>query len=258
MSGLGPGRRSSRREHCPVCDKPDGCWIFDDGYVLCLRVESERQTQSGWHIHWTGLGEQPGGDWRDRVRVFNAAPPPMPDGQLCDRAYRALLARCPLSEAHRDDLRRRGMRDAEIERNGYGSLPADGRDDLAAAVIAEVSVDVLGQVPGFHLRDGVPTLRGLPGLLIPVQDVDGAIQRLRVSPDDPAKRAEGKYRWISSSDLDRGIGSGAVRPRRRDRRRDQGGHRRATDRYAIYFHAWRRRDRRAGEDPARRARARRD
>ncbi len=210
MSTLGPHRKSSKREHCPICDKPDGCLMFEDGWVACRVFESDRQTESGWFLHWNGPGDLPGHDWRNQAPHYEAPRPPDPivNEELSSRAYQALLARCPLSDEHRAGLRRRGMSDVEIDRDGYGSLPEGGRTELAAAVIADVGGDILGAVPGFHLHQGAPTLRGLAGLLIPVRDSLGRVRRLRLSPDDPVKRAEGKYRWISSSDLPGGIGSG--------------------------------------------------
>lgn len=184
--------------------------MFEDGWVACRVVESDRQTDSGWFLHWNGDGDQPGHDWRNQAPRYEAPRPPDPvvDEALSSRTYQALLTRCPLTDEHRQGLRHRGMTDAEIDHDGYGSLPELGRAELTAAIMADIGADITGAVPGFYLYQDTPTLRGLAGLLIPVRDSLGRVRRLRLSPDDPVKRAEGKYRWISSSNLPGGIGSG--------------------------------------------------
>lgn len=204
---LGPHDRHSRRHPCPVCGKPEGCITFRDGMTLCFRIESPHRTDTGWYAHWPEGNETRAADWRDRLPPTPPAPPI--DHVLCDRAYRSLLRLCPLSAEHRTQLHVRGMDDGEIGRRGYGSLPRDGRDELAAAIVAECGEAVVGGVPGFWIRFGAPTFAGEPGLLVPVRDLDGRVVRLQVRVDDPAKQADGKYRWASSLDHDGGIGSGA-------------------------------------------------
>ncbi len=60
--------RHTRAHPCPICGKPDWCRSFDDGYVECMRVESNRPTRNQGYLHWGGPGDPPGGDWRGSRR----------------------------------------------------------------------------------------------------------------------------------------------------------------------------------------------
>lgn len=208
MSNLGPHRRSSKREHCPICDKPDGCIIFNDGRgVACLRIESDHQTPGGWFYH--RLGNQTD-DWRDHLSNFQAMPSaPVIDAGLCDRTYRAFLNHCPLTDAHRDDLHRRGIPDDEIQRGGYGSMPEkDRRVDIVRSLMTEIGLDFVGHVPGFYYTQAGYSIAGERGLIIPVRDAKQRIERLHIRVDNPKLQGRGKYRWVSSLDLKNGVGSG--------------------------------------------------
>jgi hypothetical protein len=183
-----------------VCgDTTSYCLTFVDGATICGHTPNDHPAGLGF-MHW------PQGrpvDWREHLARI---PPPPPrrvvDATLADRAYRALLARCPLSAKHRADLRARGLTDDQIVRHGYGTGPADAasRHAVAAAVAAELGHDLAGAVPGF-IRDtaGRRTLVcGDADLLIPVRDVPGRVAGIRPRPDDPGEG--GKYRWLSAGD----------------------------------------------------------
>ena len=198
----------TRRDPCPVCGG-DNCWTFDDGATLCLRRESGRRTKSG--IGWLHGGD-PAGDWRDRLPPPAPArpEPPPPDPALVDEGLRAILAACPLAAPHRDELRRRGLADAEIDTLPVGSLPADGpaRDAAAAAAVAALGEAAFGNVPGLYRDRGRPRIWAHAGLLVGVARGD-LLVGLVVRPDDEAARAAGKYRQVSSKDRDGGCASGA-------------------------------------------------
>jgi hypothetical protein len=124
------------------------------------------------------------------------------DGALADRAYRAVLDRCPLADAHRTALQKRGLTDEQIQRHGYGTTPAtpSARRGLAAAVSAEVAHALAGAVPGF-VRDeqGILDLAcGQGELMLASRAVDGRINGLRRRLDAP--QDGGKYRWLSAGD----------------------------------------------------------
>jgi hypothetical protein len=107
-------------------------------------------------------------------------PPQTADGDCCHRAYAALLQQLPLSEDHRQDLRRRGLPDAEIDRRGYGTLRNVDRGCAARAVHQLLGDAVLG-VPGFVRGTYGVTLQGeATGLLIPVRDLQGRIQAIKI------------------------------------------------------------------------------
>lgn len=43
--------RVSKSHPCPVCKKPDWCRVFADGWVECMRVQSDRPAKSGGWMH---------------------------------------------------------------------------------------------------------------------------------------------------------------------------------------------------------------
>jgi Domain of unknown function (DUF3854) len=192
------GTRTSRRLPCPVCDRTHGCLLYPDGGVQCHHVESDRLTNGGWY-HAPRVGaNQPR---PEPARAPRPAPRRDADPDTCDRAYRALLVAAGLSQTHRANLRDRGMSDAVIDDGLYATLPADdARGALVAAAAAVVSGSLVGSVPGFVRHRGQVRLVGVPGLLVPVQDMDGRVVGLRVRPDE--RGDGGKYRWISDTSAD--------------------------------------------------------
>jgi len=125
---------------------------------------------------------------------------PAVDVDACDRAYRAILAACPLSTAHREAMLARGMTATEIEADGYGTLPRGGREDLGALAAAAAGEAAAGRVPGLVPNDrGRIIVVGSAGMLVPVRDVVGRVVGLRIRVDFNTKN---KYRWLSSSEND--------------------------------------------------------
>lgn len=196
-------REVSRASPCPICGKPDWCSISSDGqWVVCRRVDSG----AGHHRI-----DKSGADyWLYRLGAGLAvlpSPPEPPDGAadraddaVLHRVYTDLLLLLALSPQHRDNLRRRGLSDAEIEARQYRTLPAGGRAELAKR-LAEKYGDLLLRVPGFYVReDGEMrswALAGAVGILIPVRNAAGYIVGLKVRADAPADGP--RYTWISSS-----------------------------------------------------------
>src|SRR6516164_9771720 len=130
----GKWQRVSAKYPCPICGKPKWCSVSADGRLAaCRRIEQgayrTRQDKDGalYYLHRLTGTESP------------AAPPPLSAGPGPARAdpdtlhavYLALLARLSLSAAHRANLQRRGLPDAEIDTRGYRTLPMQGRAQLA-------------------------------------------------------------------------------------------------------------------------------
>jgi hypothetical protein len=194
---LGPHTKHSRSNPCPVCGGTTSyCLTFLDGGTICGHEPSDRPAGLGY-MHW------PNGrpaNWQDRLaQLPPPAPRPVVDATLADRANQALLARLTLSEAHRDDLYRRGLNDEQIARHGYVTAPVGdaAREMLAAAVEREVGTALAGAVPGFvRPKHGRLTLALEDAeLLIPVRDVAGCIAGIRRRPDNPGEGR--KYLWNS-------------------------------------------------------------
>jgi Domain of unknown function (DUF3854)/Domain of unknown function (DUF927) len=204
--GAGKWRRVSAESPCPICKGAAWCSISADGTVAkCQRVADgafkTKTDKNGadYHLHRLGGAAPP-----------PSAPPPPAFGPAPDRAdanqlhraYSALLTRLQMSEAHRDNLRGRGLTDDEIDRRGYRTLPIHGRAPLARA-LREQFGDSLLSVPGFVVKQGAGekpyvTLAGAAGILVPVRDAAGRIVAL-LSRRDDARDGEGKYSYLSST-----------------------------------------------------------
>jgi len=195
----------SHSDPCGICGKPDWCAVSADGtWTLCRRVDN------GTGLHRV---DKAGGEfWLYRIGAHSSSAWPtheLPTQQhvegadpiTLDQVYRALLAALPLSSAHRQALRQRGLPDVEIMRRDYRTLPLEGRAALAMWFVARFGVDVCAQIPGFYTaeRDGRRwwSLAGAASLVIPVRDLDGHIVALKVRADDPGDGA--KYTTISSA-----------------------------------------------------------
>jgi hypothetical protein len=141
----------------------------------------------------------PDGEPAEESQAVTVVPPatdlPVPvEADLKDRCYGLLLASLALSEAHRDDLRRRGLPDHDIEFRGYRSLRNVDRGRAARAVVEAVGEAALA-VPGFATGAFGLTLAGeSTGLLVPVRDVAGRVVALKVR-----RASDPKYVYLSSS-----------------------------------------------------------
>lgn len=196
--------RVTKRNPCPICGKPDWCLMSQDGKAaICARIESD-----------TPAGNK-GAGWLHRLDTTKPLPPP-PKPRLeakqtpkaapnvLDRTYRSLLAELRLSGDHRENLRRRGLKDAQIDTLGYRTLPAGGRQDLVRRLQAN-GVRFAG-VPGFYLEAGIIRLSGPAGILIPIRDTKGRMVGIQVRCD---KAEGGRYRWLSSRGFNAGCSPGA-------------------------------------------------
>jgi hypothetical protein len=123
------------------------------------------------------------------------------DADTLHAVYSSLLARLPLSAAHREALRQRGLADAAIDPAGYRTLPVQGRARVARE-LRDCHGDAVLRVPGIvtRERDGrrYLTLAGAAGLLVPVRDAAGRIVAL-LSRRDDASDGRGKYLYLSSA-----------------------------------------------------------
>ncbi len=122
------------------------------------------------------------------------------------RVYSKMLSYLTLSEKHRDSLLQRGLSFQRIDENQYRSMPETNSGRKLLASLLSMEFDLLG-IPGFYTKDGQWSLAGPNGILIPIRDVAGQIQGIKIHLDrnDPGR----KYRWLSSRDknLDNGTRS---------------------------------------------------
>ena len=146
-------------------------------------------------------------------RVYLLPRQPIPqntDRQPCDlalrhAAYSEMLSLLTLREEHLKNLRGRGLSDERIEQGEYRSMPETPEGRRLLARLLGANYGLLG-IPGFYTSDGVWTLAGPNGFLIPVRDQNGEIQGLKIRLDDKADPGR-KYRWLSSRGRENGTRS---------------------------------------------------
>lgn len=109
--------------------------------------------------------------------------------EALDNTYRNLMDMLTLTPKHREDLQRRGLPDAEIDRLGYKSVPAVGHRRLASQLLKKECE--LEGVPGFFVdENGQWRLNiWLTGIMMPSLSIDGRIQGIQVRKDDPGANA---------------------------------------------------------------------
>jgi hypothetical protein len=124
------------------------------------------------------------------------------DPDTLDKVYRALLKGLSLSAVHRDNLRKRGLSDEEINFREYKSLIGPGRSKLAKTMVSKFGDNVCKTIPGLFIKQGDRnpywTLAGSAGIIIPLRDVRSRIVALKVRADKPGKGP--KYSYITSSE----------------------------------------------------------
>lgn len=120
-----------------------------------------------------------------------------------DKTYNALLDLLTLDEDHLNDLKRRGLSNAEIEAGKYKTVPMIGGSSICRK-LTELGCYIAG-VPGFYKKSDSWTVAAAKrGYFIPVRDPIGRIQGLQIRLDDTT---DGKYRWFSSSGYESGTPS---------------------------------------------------
>lgn len=187
------------RVPCPLCGSRDRCGVRSDppALVVCYRVPSSEHSADGGFIH-----RETGARRFDVGAAVAALPPALeraPADSL-DAGYRAMLAKCGLSRAHREALRVRGLTDEHIARAGYASLDVAGRAALARAMVDAVGEEHARRTPGYVVRErdgrSWPSVAGWPGLLVPCRDERGRILGLQIRRDEPGDGP--RYVWLSS------------------------------------------------------------
>lgn len=131
---------------------------------------------------------------------------PLADIEVRDKVYKDLMAQLSLSYKHRKALRNRGLSDDMIDRLGYKSAPVYPETLSIPVKIIENGLSIAG-VPGFcKTKDGKRwwLVNDKSGILIPVKDLEGRIQGLKIRLDN---ETDGKFRWISSVGRCEGAGA---------------------------------------------------
>ena len=213
--GYPPNGRTSFNVPCPCCDdKPRGkhlninvrrdvfrcprCGISGgifDLYSLYTGVPREKVRNE--LVSKLGMPQQVNIIKRKPVPPTFVQDCPITDVETRHATYSALLSKLSLAPDHRENLRKRGLTDEEIEQLGYKTTPVVG----CAAIAKQLQTDglYLAGVPGFYRTesDAWSFVHEKRGILIPVRNMQGQIQGLQIRRDDVQKR---KVRWVSSTD----------------------------------------------------------
>ncbi|CEP67135.1 Domain of unknown function DUF3854 [Moorella glycerini] len=192
-------RKASRREPCPICGHPDWCG-FNSYLCSCMRVSegafkhiilSNGQVA---HLHRLETGMvAPGKQWEEFI-IPEVEPAPV---EVRDRVYRHFLRLLELYPRHKEELLRRGLREEEIKRNGYKSIPDHVNPWILCKKLIRSGLDLAG-IPGFYRAKSNGgsywTFNSSPGYFIPIRDAQGRIQALQRRMDDIRN---GKYMLFS-------------------------------------------------------------
>jgi hypothetical protein len=193
----------NRGNPCPICGKTDWCSMSEDESVYCCRriekpggiAKVDRSGMPYWLYFETGRNSK-----SSSLPIAKGAVILRADSDTLNRVYQKLLHRFPLISKHRQNLMERGLSEKEIEQRGYGSLGTHKRWEKAQDLVEELGEDVCRQVPGFIQKEGdygvYWTLSGMPGILVPVRDIQKRIIALKIRLDEPTE--SGKYRYLSS------------------------------------------------------------
>jgi hypothetical protein len=197
----GKWRNVRRSDPCEICGKGDWCSRSDDGaWALCRRVDAggQRRLDRAGSEYWLHLmGDAPKGlpQVPEEPRSVHAS------AEDLDRVYGAAIRHLGLADQHREELLRRGLDSAAIEKGGYRSLLQRGRAEIARELLARFPRDLLLSLPGLQLRSRQSgqylSFGGPAGLLVPVRDLAGRVVALKVRRD--AQDNGPKYLYISST-----------------------------------------------------------
>jgi hypothetical protein len=205
MSNYIPTKRSNP---CPICEKTNGnCRTFEDGpNILCMTFTDPFAQAQGFRF--IGLTEDHlWGKWipdnnqtlaqeereqkrqelnrrrQERAEAEAQRRAEALPAQERDRLYRQLLSQLPLHPADREDLKRRGLTDEQIEAWGARSVEQWQR----------LSIEMPHSLPGVSL-DGRSLIVPRPGYLCPIRDVNGLIVGFQLrsrTSDSP------RYSWLT-------------------------------------------------------------
>lgn len=208
MSKSGGWVRCSLKMRCPICDHSHYCTISADGSVVnCRRIAQggeERRDRGGaiYYVHrLNGKAKVVGAPIEAGRQKL-----PRADAETLHRVYSTMLAAFPLRGVHRENLKRRGLVDREIDQRGYASLPEHERARVARDLRQRFG-DVIFSVPGIVVRgdqERYVTIAGWSGMMIPVRTIDGKIAAIKIRSDE--EQSDRRYRYLSSA------GSGGPSP----------------------------------------------
>jgi DNA polymerase III delta prime subunit len=218
-SAPAPAWRPVTRNHpCAHCGKPDWCSRSDDSQFEICRRHNDGTAKAGVDSSGSDyftyyVGSYVSRSLGSKIFKYRKAPKlvsvPKASAAKLDEVYSFFLTQLGLSEAHRENLKARGLTNEAISLGGFKSFSSWRTPTEANAIFKKWPASFLQRVPGFFYKNGQGHFAGAPGILIPVRNTDGLIVGLRVRLDQPINNS--KYLWISSTKKSPdGAGPGAL------------------------------------------------
>lgn len=196
---MGQCREVTAKNPCPICGKPDWCFIFPDGAIGCRRENrpgSIEKVDRNGEIYWLYPAKQ-GNEAAPDVEDLPSPPSEQAiSPELKHNILYDFLSMLSLSEKHRENLLRRGLPEDEIKTRLYKSVPGRERTSLVSDLEAKYG-QIIYTTPGFHKKQGkngrlFRSCAGKSGFYIPICDPKGLITGLLIRLDKP----EGKNKYI--------------------------------------------------------------
>lgn len=199
--------RTSRRNPCPICDKSGYCEVSDDGRTAhCMRVPNAvpmRHRQGGW-LHQLAPADDGVtiSDFKaSLIKGTSAAEIKPLSPEFIDLVNRALLALCPITEAHKLYLTQ-----ARVNPQGCGSLDYSQAAIIARQLVKQFGEDTARRHPALlkvergNARNYWTIAGASTGILFPAINLEGQILGIQIRKDRP-KGSEDRYRWLSHAGL---------------------------------------------------------
>lgn len=195
--------------NCPACGEGGGMLSL---YAKCRDVDTKMAAKELYQAY-----NGSDADFKAKIKVRKEEIKRMPKTiqaaplEKRDRAYKALLSKLRLTEAHQKDLLQRGLSQQAIDFLGYRSAPQSGLSQLAEQLIQE-GVE-LSEIPGFYTKNGrTKFVYRKSGFFCPVRTIHGQIAGLQIRydnlPDNASIEQKEKYRkyvWLTSSEKEGGV-----------------------------------------------------
>jgi hypothetical protein len=201
---------------CPKCDTGGGAVAFYGFMVKGIDPDIVKNDKEVYKDLLKEIKEKTGSVdlyQYQQKQTYEKKPVDFPPTDVVtrDETYSGLFETLSLSDDHYNNLIERGLRQIDIEKNGYVTTPIIGIKKIPSD-LRHQGLDLTG-VPGFFKKDNAWSMIQMGrGIYIPVRDLSGILERdkgyiqgVQVRLDNPTH--SNKYMWLSSRDYESGCGA---------------------------------------------------